>query len=198
MIVGLTGGIGSGKTAVANIFAQLDVPVIDADVIAAQLTEPGQPSYEKIIEYFGSDILTADKTLDRKRLREIIFCDKSKREWLESLLHPIILSSIQSSAANLQAPYCIVVTPLLAEIERKDLVNRVLVVDLPEAQQIERASRRDNVLATQVKNIMQAQTTRAQRLEIADDVIDNQGSLDELFTRVYTLHQKYLKMSRRT
>ena len=193
--IGLTGGIGSGKTTVERLFSALGVPIIDADVIAAQLTAVGQPAYQPIIDHFGSAIIMADKSLDRKQLRDIIFHDAKQREWLERLLHPMIFASIKSMISVLEADYCIVVMPLLVEAGAEHLVDRVVVVDMPEALQIERTCQRDGVSREKAEKIMQTQTSRAQRLAVADEIIDNQGSLADLSKNVQILHEKYLKMS---
>jgi dephospho-CoA kinase len=194
-VIGLTGSIGSGKTTVANLFAARGVPVIDADVLAREVTKPDTPAYRAIIERFGSRVLNADGTLDRGSLREIIFHDALQRSWLEALLHPLILARMQDEIARLNTPYCIAVIPLLLETDAVQFIDRILVVDLPEATQIERARLRDNATNDQIEAILKTQISREERLKRAHDVINNAGNQTELMNQIEELHQKYLKLT---
>lgn len=194
-VVGVTGGIGSGKTAVSDRFAELGIVVVDADVASRVIVEPGRPALAKIAEHFGSDILQTDGTLDRAKLRTAVFKDPAERKWLEALTHPLIREEILSGLRNATSPYALLVSPLLVESGQNQLTQRVLVVDVPEELQLQRTVKRDNNSPDQVKAIMAAQASRQQRLDSADDVIVNDGSLEQLHQQVDTLHQKYLEMS---
>ncbi len=198
LIIGLTGGIGSGKSTVAELFRELGVPVYDADVEARRLVEPGQPTLHLLTREFGSQILQHDGSLDRAKLRTLVFSDSDQRRRLESILHPPIRAALQKHIAATTAPYCIVVIPLLFESGQRDLVKRVLVVDTPEAQQISRTVARSGLDHAMVEHIMAAQWSRAQRVAQADDVIANTGSLDTLRAHVETLHTQYLQLSEQT
>ncbi|HET7204218.1 MAG TPA: dephospho-CoA kinase [Steroidobacteraceae bacterium] len=195
--VALTGGIASGKSTVANLFAARGVPLIDTDVIAREVVEPGQPALELVAAAFGPDVVGPDGRLDRRRLREMIFHDPTSRRTLESILHPAIRAELelQSTAAAHASPYQVLVIPLLAEGGRRDHVDRVLVVDAPEAVQVERLMARDHVSEAQARASLQAQAQRADRLAMADDVIVNTGHLAELAEQVAGLHEKYLKLA---
>ncbi|MEM0550877.1 MULTISPECIES: dephospho-CoA kinase [Aeromonas] len=192
-VVAITGGIGSGKTTVANQFAELGIDVVDADVIAREVVEPDTPALAAIADHFGPDVITPDGQLDRRRLREQVFSDPSAKTWLNSLLHPLIRSEMQRQCAAARSPYCLLVVPLLVENKLTGLANRVLVVDVDEATQIERTCRRDGVTAEQAKAIIAAQASRSERLAAADDVIENgNGSEMAIKTRILTLHETYL------
>ena len=193
--VGLTGGIGSGKSAVADIFAELGVPIIDADVIAREVTAREQPVLQELADFFGADILTESHELDRSKLRDIIFADPIQRKWLEEKLHPLIRSSIKSQIKHLSSPYCIAVIPLLVESPSIDYIDRVLVVDVEPDIQIARASQRDNKDPKHIAAIMQSQSQRDERLAIADDVIHNDSTLEALRKQVLILHQMYLELT---
>lgn len=198
LIIGLTGGIGSGKSTVARLFADKGIPVLDADVIARNLTEAGQPALTAIAEHFGMQVITKDGALDRAKLRAIIFEQANERQWLERLLHPLIREKITQqlallSASDNKAPYCIVVIPLLLETEAYPFIDRILVVDAPEHLQISRVSTRDNTLAANAKNIVSTQINREERLKKADDIIINDGSLADLTPQVDNLHKQYAK-----
>ena len=195
LIIGLTGGIGSGKSTVAELFRELGVPVYDADVEARRLVEPGQPTLHLLTREFGPQILQRDGSLDRAILRTLAFSDADQRRRLESMLHPPIRAALQKHIATTTSPYCIVVIPLLFESGQRDLVKRVLVVDTPEAQQISRTVARSGLDHATVKHIMAAQLSRAQRLAQADDVIANTSSLDTLHAHIETLHANYLELS---
>ena len=193
-IVGLTGGIGSGKTAVSDRFAALDVTVVDADVCARQVVEKGRPALGRIVEHFGAGVLDADGNLDRAQLRKIVFADEAERKWLEALLHPLIFDEMWSRLQSATSPYAVLVSPLLVEAGQKALCQRVLVVDVPEDVQLERAVARDSNSREQIKAIMAAQTSRSARLAEADDVLVNDSSLASLHEAVDELHCRYLEM----
>ena len=197
--VALTGGIASGKTTVANLFAARGIPVIDTDLIAREVVEPGQPALAEIVKDFGPGVLDADGRLDRPRLREKIFADPSARSRLEAILHPAIRRTMerQSLQAATLGPYQVLVIPLLAEGGRTDHVDRVLVVDVPESHQIERLVVRDKVSQDHAVAALRAQATRATRLAIADDVIENTGSIGDLQSQVAVLHERYLELAGR-
>ncbi|WP_421261721.1 dephospho-CoA kinase [Aeromonas jandaei] len=192
-VVAITGGIGSGKTTIANQFAKLGIDVVDADVIAREVVESGTPALAAIADHFGPDVITPDGQLDRRRLREQVFSDPSAKAWLNALLHPLIRSEMQRQCAAARSPYCLLVVPLLVENKLTGLANRVLVVDVDEATQIERTCRRDGVTTEQAKAIIAAQASRSERLAAADDVIENgNGSEMAIKARILTLHETYL------
>lgn len=191
LVIGLTGGIGSGKSTVAQLFAAMGVPVIDMDIIAHQVVEPGQPALEQITREFGSDILDDKGRLDRRRLRELIFNSKDKRLRLEAILHPLIRQETQRQLSELDAPYCIVVIPLLLESQQDSLVDRILVIDVPESLQISRTKKRDDISSEAAQKILAAQVDRDSRLAAADDVIDNSVELSQIRDRVSELDQQY-------
>lgn len=195
-VVGLTGGIGSGKTAVSDRFAELGIEIVDADVASRVVVEPGSEAITKIAEHFGSDILLADGNLDRAALREKIFRDKTEKSWLEALLHPLIGMEIIQQLENAQSPYVLFVSPLMVETKQTALTDRLIVVDVPEKLQLKRTMQRDDNDAEQVKAMMTSQASREQRLEKADDVIVNTQGLDFLDQEVARLHQKYLQLAR--
>lgn len=197
LIIGLTGGIGSGKSTVADLFARLKVPVIDADKIARDLTMPNKPAFKAIIDHFGNDILQ-DNQIDRRELRRIIFSTPKERLWLENLLHPLIREEIEKSIKQITAPYCIIVVPLLFEIKPYSFINRILVVDAPEALQISRINYRDKIDEAFIATILKTQVKRNYRLANAHDVIMNDCSLDHLETQVAVLHDKYLTLAKMT
>ena len=198
LVVGLTGGIASGKTTVSDLFAEHGVTVIDADVIARQVVEPGTDGLSRLAQLAGEDILNSDGELDRARLRDKIFADKALRASVESLLHPLIRERMNEQVHEVNAEYCIMAIPLLVESGRHTHMDRVLVVDVPETVQRERLMARDGSTPEQVEAILLAQASRQERLAIADDVIDNSGSLAELEQAVSALHRRYLKMARRS
>ena len=194
--VALTGGIASGKSAVANLFATHGVPVIDTDVIARKVVEPGQPALAAVVDAFGTGVLAADGRLDRPRLRERIFGDAEARRRLEAILHPAIRDEMERESRAAGGPYQVLVIPLLVEGGRRDHFDRVLVVDVPEATQIERLVRRDGVSRDQAEAALRAQASRDARLAFADDVIENTGDVAALETRVAKLHGDYLRRAR--
>ena len=191
--VALTGGIASGKSAVANLFATHGVPVIDTDVIAREVVEPGQPALAAVVDAFGTGVLAADGRLDRARLRQQIFGDADARRRLEAILHPAIRAEMERQSRAAGGPYQVLVIPLLVEGGRRDHVDRVLVVDVPEATQIERLVRRDGVSRDQAEAALRAQASRDARLAFADDVIENTGDVTALEKQVAELHCHYLR-----
>ena len=195
-IVGLTGGIGSGKSTVAHLFAKLGADIIDADQVARDVVATGSPALQQIAGHFGPDILNPDQSLNRPALRQIIFEDPAEKRWLEQLLHPLIRQQIRERAQNASGPYAIIMAPLLLENGGYDFVDRILVVDLPEALQVARASRRDISDSKNIEAIMATQLGRQERLARADDVIDNSGPEKELMTQVQTLHDFYREQAR--
>lgn len=192
--IGVTGGIGCGKSAVTDYLSGKGIVIADADQAAKVIVEPGQLALQTIVNHFGSQILLNDGTLNRRALRDIIFNDPEQRRWLEQLTHPLIIERLRQELAAAQSSYVILVAPLLLEANLKGVVDRVLVIDIDPEQQIARTMARDGVSRTQVENILQAQASRAQRLSIADDIIDNSGSLDALHQQLDALHQRYLAM----
>jgi dephospho-CoA kinase len=196
--VALTGGIASGKTTVANLFAAHGIPLIDSDLIAREVVEPGQPALVAVAEAFGLEVLGSDGRLDRRRLRDIVFSDPTARARLEAILHPAIRAEMERQAALAAAagPYQVLVIPLLAEGGRRDRADRVLVVDVPETMQVERLMARDRVSREQAEASLKAQASRAARLEIADDVVTNTGRIDDLHEQVASLHRRYVQLAR--
>ena len=193
-ILGLTGGIGSGKSAAAAHFVQLGIDLVNADQAARWVVEPGRPALAQIAEHFGADILQADGSLDRAALRARIFQDAEQRRWLERLLHPLIRQEIIEVLARATSPYAILESPLLIESGQSQLCQRVLVIDVPEAVQISRTVSRDGNDEAQVRAIMAAQTSREERLAKADDVIVNDRDLTWLQQEVERLHRFYLTL----
>ncbi len=194
LVIGLTGGIGSGKSTVAKLFEDLGVTIIDADIITRDLTCKDQPALKEIVKHFGLDILTKDRTLDRAKLRKIIFERVEEKDWLEKLLHPLVRTEMFNQALNATSSYCIAVIPLLLETEKNPLINRILVVDAPEELQLARAKTRDQASHDEITAIIKTQLNRQSRLSHADDVIDNSGTLESLKDQVQELHQKYLSL----
>nr|WP_288356907.1 dephospho-CoA kinase [uncultured Pseudomonas sp.] len=193
--LGLTGGIGSGKSAVAAQFAALGVDVVDADQAARWVVEPGSPALVAITEHFGEQVLQADGYLNRPALRELIFQSPAERSWLERLLHPLIAAETAQFLANAKSPYAIMVSPLLIESGQYKLTQRILVVDVPEKLQIERTMQRDRLSAEQVRAIMAAQASRETRLSHADDILVNDRDLAWVEQEVERLHAFYLTLN---
>ena len=193
--VALTGGIASGKSTVANLFAQHAVPLIDTDVIAREVVEPGRPALAAIIAAFGPGILGDDGRMDRRRMRDRVFGDTAARKRLEGILHPAIRAEMDRQSAQAPGPYQMLVIPLLVESGRRDHVDRVLLVDAPEELQIARLMSRDNVRREQALAALAAQAKRDARLEFADDVIVNDGDQVALEARVDALHREYLRLA---
>ena len=196
--IGLTGGIASGKSTVADLFAALEVPVIDTDKIAREVVEPGQPPLEKLVERFGTGILTPDGHLDRPKLREIVFSDPKARADLEALTHPAIGSAVEAMAAAAGGPYQILVIPLLVEKGLGKRLDRVLVVDCPETLQLQRLQARDGSSPAQAQAILDAQASRTARLKAADDVIRNESDVAALRQQVEALHRRYLELAQKS
>jgi dephospho-CoA kinase len=193
--IGLTGGIGSGKTTVTQLFAEFGVPIIDADVIAHQLSQPGQSALYLIEKTFGQEMLNVDGCLNRGKLRDLIFSESDKKKQLEAIFHPLVYAEITQQITQLKAAYCIISIPLLIETGKIDLLDRILVVDCPLEMQIERVKSRNQLTETQVSAIIATQATREQRLAIADDVIDNSKSSSSLAEQVKKLHNLYSLLS---
>jgi dephospho-CoA kinase len=194
LIIGLTGGIGSGKSTVAEAFRQLGIETVDADQASRAVVEPGMPALAAISAQFGSQIIQADGSLDRAALRQIIFTDPAQKLWLESLLHPLIRDWIIEQLKAATSPYVILESPLLFETDQHQLVHKTVLVDLPEALQIERACARDGNQADQIQRIIDAQMPREEKLSRADIVLDNSGPLDTLVARVTAVHQTLLSL----
>lgn len=194
-IVALTGGIASGKTLISDSFADLGVPVVDTDVIAHQIVEPGQPALKQIESTFGPDVIDGDGRLKRSALRSMIFSDPEARSKLESILHPRIRQQVELAISAITAPYCILVIPLLTEKGGYQMVDRILVVDVSVETQIERLMARDECSREQAEKILSAQASREMRLGIADDVLVNLGSTEDARQKVLELHDRYLGLS---
>lgn len=197
LLIALTGGIASGKSAAATFFSDLGVPVFDTDQIARDVVEPGTPALAQLVAEFGADILDATGRMDRARMRERVFNDPGQRRRLEAITHPAIRAELARRAQQADGPYQIHVIPLLAEGGRAAAYDRVLVVDAPEAQQLRRLMARDASSEEQARRILAVQATRQQRLAIADDVIENTGTLEDLRQQVHSLHRSYEQMAAR-
>lgn len=195
LIIGLTGGIGSGKTAASDHFQQLGITIVDADVASRTVVEPGRPALQKIAERFGPEMIQEDGGLNRALMRTRVFATEEDRLWLESLLHPLIAEEIIQGLQNSKSPYSILVSPLLLETAQATMATRVLVIDVPVELQVERTMSRDNNSEEQVRAIVAAQSDRQQRLSKADDVIVNDQDLKHLHQEVEKLHQTYLKLA---
>ena len=195
LIIGLTGGIGSGKTAASDIFESLGVNVVDADIVAREVVEPEKPALNKIAKHFGKDILQDDGHLDRAQLRSIIFSQPSEKEWLENLLHPLIRQEIQAQLGRSTSQYAILVSPLLLETDQSKIVNRILLIDVPPNIQIERAAQRDNNSRQQIQKIIDSQLPRDVKISNSDDVICNDQSFAELEKKIIEQHAFYLELA---
>ncbi len=193
-VLGLTGGIGSGKTAVANQFASLGVHVVDADEAARWVVEPGRPALRQIAEHFGDAVLLPEGGLNRAALRERVFANPAERQWLEGVLHPLIRAEVAQHLAAATSPYAIMVSPLLIETGQYRQVERVLVVDVPDTLQVVRTAARDQATEEQVRAIIQVQARREERLRHADDVLVNDRDLAWLKSEVERLHRFYLTL----
>lgn len=188
--VGLTGGIGSGKSTVGRLFMELGVPLIDADAVAREVVQPGQPALDDIAERFGADALLPDGALNRPRLRTLVFSNPEARHDLERITHPRIRQRICTWLDEQEGPYCILESPLLLETDQRQLVDRVIVVDVPVALQIKRTVERDGVDEAQVRAIIEAQISRTLRLQAADDIISNETTIADLRRQVSHIHQR--------
>jgi dephospho-CoA kinase len=196
LTIGLTGGVGCGKSTVAELFQRNGVPVVDADDITRDLTAADAPALSRISSVFGDDVLLADGQLDRRKLRRMVFDQPEARQQLEGILHPLVREEIRARVREVSTPYCLVVIPLLVESSMTDLVDRVLVVDCEEADQIARVTVRDQCSVDDAQAIIATQASRQSRLAIADDVIVNAGSLDELKIVVQRLNQRYFELGK--
>lgn len=194
--VGLTGGIGSGKSTVAELFAAHHVPIVDTDAIAHEVVRPGQPALADIAQQFGSDVLDQNGALDRAKMRQRVFDSPAEREKLERILHPRIRAEVQKRLDNLHTTYAVIVVPLLVETGFESMVDRVLVVDCDETIQIDRVRSRSSLSAEQVRRIMDAQASRQGRLARADDVIENNTDVENLKLKVAHLHKRYLELAK--
>jgi dephospho-CoA kinase len=197
LTIGLTGGIGSGKTTVSNLFSNLDVPVIDTDLISRVLLEPDRPGYREVVRHFGAEILQPDQKIDRRKLRHLVFNDETERLWLEKVLHPIIYQQAQQEINQLNtATYIIVVIPLLFETDFRALVNRILVIDCSSETQIRRLIARDQIDLNLARQMLAQQWSNESRLKQANDVIHNDSDMEiDLGQQVARLHQKYLLLA---
>lgn len=194
-VVGITGGIGSGKSAVAERFKALGIKIVDADVASREVVRPGMPALDAIREHFGPQAILPDGNLDRAHLRKVVFGDTAERKWLEALLHPQILAYLRAELASAASPYAVLVSPLMFEAGHNRFTNRVLVVDVSEETQLARTMARDNNSEAQVRAIMAAQADRRTRLARAHDVLVNDAGLDALDAQVRALHARYLTLA---
>ncbi len=193
--IGLTGGIGCGKSTVSDLFSRLNIPVIDADLIAHQIVEPGEAALQLLVQHFGDKILAPDGHLNRTQLREIVFTDSSKRKQLEAILHPLIYQKMQNEYEQQHSPYCIFSIPLLIETKMTEFVDRILVIDCPLETQITRVKQRDNLSRERILTIINSQVSRQTRLDYANDIIDNSKSAKQLAEQVKKLHNQYLLLN---
>ncbi len=203
LVIALTGGIGSGKTSVADALAEMGAAVVDTDAIAHELTARGKAGAREIARVFGNDYLNSDGALDRPRMRDLVFKDTEAKHKLEAILHPMIRTEVRAridaAAANGDAPYTVIVVPLLIETGAyRDLSQRILVVDCDEAQQVKRVTQRSGLTADAVRAIMAQQATREERLRHADDIVRNDGDIAALHAAVEALHQRYMALARAT
>jgi dephospho-CoA kinase len=195
-VVGISGGIGSGKTTVTDLFAKYAIEVIDADVIAREVVEPGTPALKAIVDKLGRSVLDESGSLDRAKLRILVFNDSEIKNWLNQLLHPAIRKQMLLQTQQAKSAYCLLSVPLLVENKLYEQVNRVVIVDVLEQTQLHRTLLRDKTNEQQILAIMSAQATRLQRLAVADDVIDNNGNADDLVKQVTQLHKNYLQFAK--
>jgi dephospho-CoA kinase len=193
--IGLTGGIASGKSAVASEFAKLGVPIIDTDELAREVVQPGEPALQAVVDRFGADVLDTHGALDRQRMRERIFSNTAEKQALEAILHPAIRSEQQTRSTMLGGAYQIHVVPLLAETQGRDLYDRILVVDCDPTTQMNRLLQRDGISRQLAAAMMAAQATRAQRLALADDVLNNDDRIEDLPEKIGILHRRYLQLA---
>ena len=195
MIVGLTGGIGSGKSAAAELFAEQGIELVDTDLLAREVVEAGSPALNAIAEHFGDDLLDSSDNLDRSRLRALVFGDLEQKVWLEALLHPLIRALMTSRLDACKGPYCLLVSPLLLETNQAEAVDRVLVIDVSKDTQIARTLQRDGSSLETIEAIIEAQIARPDRLAHADDIINNESDLASLANAVLEQHKQYCVMS---
>ncbi|WP_165741265.1 dephospho-CoA kinase [Pseudoalteromonas sp. Z1A6] len=192
-VLGLTGGIGCGKTAISNMFEELGITIVDADIIARQVVEPNSKGLKAIIQHFGEHILLPDGTLNRAELRAKIFTNNSDKEWLNALLHPLIRIKILNDLNNATSPYAVLVAPLLFENSLDKYCDHTLLIDVPTSVQIARTAKRDNTSIEQVKSIIASQMSRADKQQKADDILNNDRSLGLVHIELVDLHKKYLQ-----
>ncbi len=191
-VIGLTGGIGSGKTTVANLFAEYGITLVDADVLSRTVVEPHSEGWHAIVQRWGNGILLRDKHLDRAAIRTKVFGNSDEKQWLENTLHPLIREAAKHALAASQSPYALWIVPLMIETKWNDLCDRLLVVDVPESLQIARTCARDNNPPAQIERILQSQASRTERNQHADDILLNDGNISTLKETVAKLHQNYL------
>jgi len=196
LTIALTGGIGSGKTSIASIFKSLGVPIIDSDTISKEIILPGKPCFKDIVNEFGEEILTNKGTIDRYKLRDIIFNNDKARIKLENITHPIIFKNIDIQTSLINYPYCLVIVPLLIETKSVKYFDKVLLVDTLENIQFERVTKRDSISPTLLRKIIKTQVTRSERLKYADDIIENNNEIGNLNEYINILHKKYLTLSK--
>tara|TARA_B100000959_G_scaffold41914_1_gene42124 strand:+ start:428 stop:1042 length:615 start_codon:yes stop_codon:yes gene_type:complete len=196
LTIALTGGIGTGKTSVASIFKSLGVPIIDSDIISKEIMLPGKPCFKDIVNEFGEEILTNKETIDRNKLRNIIFNNDKARIKLENITHPVIFKNIDIQASLINYPYCLVIVPLLIETKSVKYFDKVLLVDVLEKIQFERVTKRDCISPALLGKIIKTQATRSERLKYADDIIENNNEIVNLNEYINILHKKYLTLSK--
>ena len=196
LTIALTGGIGSGKTSIASIFKNLGVPIIDSDTISKEIILPGKSCFKDIVNEFGEEILTNKGTIDRYKLRDIIFNNDKARIKLENITHPIIFKNIDIQTSLINYPYCLVIVPLLIETKSVKYFDKVLLVDTLENIQFERVTKRDSISPALLRKIIKTQVTRSERLKYADDIIENNNEIGNLNEYINILHKKYLTLSK--
>jgi len=197
-VLGLTGGIGCGKTAVSNMLAELGITIVDADIIARQVVEPGTEGLNAIVKHFGTDILNEHGALNRSELRARIFSNTEQKAWLNALLHPLIRTKLITDLKNAQSDYVVLVAPLLFENELDSYCNRTLLIDVPVEIQITRTTKRDNISTEQAKQIIDAQMSREQKQHKADDILNNNRNLNDVKQDLLELHKYYLQQAKST
>ena len=195
LTIALTGGIGSGKTSIASIFKSLGVPIIDSDTISKEIILPGKPCFKDIVNEFGEEILTNKGTIDRYKLRDIIFNNDKARIKLENIIHPVVFKNIDTEISLINYPYCLVIIPLLIETKSTERFDRILVIDALESLQFERIVKRDDISPILIKKIIKTQVKRKERLRYANDIIVNNDKIMNLNKSINTLHKKYLGLS---
>jgi len=195
LTIALTGGIGSGKTSIASIFKSLGVPIIDSDTISKEIIFPGKPCFKDIVNEFGEEILTNKGTIDRYKLRDIIFNNDKTRIKLENIIHPVVFKNIDTEISLINYPYCLVIIPLLIETKSTERFDRILVIDTLESLQFERIVKRDDISPILIKKIIKTQAKRKERLRYANDIIVNNDKIINLNKSINTLHKKYLRLS---
>ena len=195
--IGLTGGIGSGKSTVASEFQRLGITVFDLDKIAREIVEPGTPALEKISQHFGNQVLDTNNQLNRGKLRQIVFNNSAEKKWLEDLLHPLIRQRQIELESESKSPYVVIEIPLLVENLQSQQVDRILAVEVPTEIQVERTTKRSQISASEVHKVIASQATPAERRKVAHDLIDNSGSIEDLRKQVKSLHSSYLQLAKK-